>query len=78
MPRYYFNVHDDDVTADEEGVLLADAYVAIAFAYKAPRALAFETALDGRLFVDHRVDILDAERRTIDTVTFGEAVGIQA
>lgn len=76
MPRYYFDICDDDTTIDREGMEFADAHAAIAFAYKAARDIAVETAVEGRLVTEHRIEIADADHRLIDTVTFGEAVGV--
>lgn len=76
MPRYYFNVRDDDTTVDSEGMEFFDSHAAIAFAYKAAREIAVETAVRGRLVTDHRIEIVDADRQLIDTVTFGEAIGV--
>ena len=76
MPRFYFDVHDDDTTIDREGMEFADAYAAIAFACKAARELAVEDAVGPALLFRHRIDILNAERRILDSVTFGEALGL--
>jgi hypothetical protein len=76
MPRYYFDIRDDDTTIDSEGMEFADAHAAIAFAYKAARDIAAESAVAGKLVTEHRIEIVDADRQLIDTVTFGEAVGI--
>ncbi|HET6526834.1 DUF6894 family protein [Sphingopyxis sp.] len=76
MPRYFFDIRDDDTTIDSEGMEFADTHAAIAFAYKAAREIAAETAVAGRLVTGHRIEIADADHRLIDTVTFGEAVGL--
>ncbi len=76
MPRYYFDIHDDETTIDPEGVELANTNAAIAFAYKAAREMAAASAIDGRLVVQYRIDIVDADHSLIDTVTYGEAVGV--
>ncbi|MDB5692549.1 MAG: hypothetical protein JWO81_1612 [Alphaproteobacteria bacterium] len=38
MPLYYFNVHNDDVTLDDEGAELADDHAARAHAIADTRA----------------------------------------
>jgi hypothetical protein len=47
MPRYYFNIYNDDVTLDEEGAELIDAHTAHAHAIHAAQALAADTASRG-------------------------------
>lgn len=77
MPRYYFHVYDEEATLDSEGVELADSHMALVFAYRAAREIAAETAKQGKLSAQDRIDIVDADRRLIDTVTFGEATGVE-
>lgn len=76
MPRYYFDIRDDDMTIDKEGMELSDAHAAIAFAYKAAREIAAETAATGKVVTEHRIEIANADHQLIDTVTFGEAMGV--
>ena len=77
MPIYYFNVHNDDVTQDDEGVELADVRAAHARAIKEVRALAAETASKGHLTRHHRIEIEDEDRNPVGTVRFDEAVEIR-
>jgi hypothetical protein len=77
MPVYYFNVYNDDVTLDEEGTDLADDLAARAYAIKAARGLAADSASRGHLTVDDRIEIEDADHKLVATVTFGEAVEIR-
>jgi hypothetical protein len=77
MSLYYFNVYNDDVTLDDEGAELADDHAAHAYAIKAARALAAETASKGHLTVADRIEIEDADHKLVGTVTFGEAVEIR-
>jgi len=77
MPHYYFNIYNDDVTLDEEGADLADDQAARAYAVKAARSLAADTASKGHLTLDHRIEIVDADRKAVAAVRFGEAVEIR-
>lgn len=77
MPLYYFNVANDDETEDYEGAELADDAAAHAYAVVAARSLAAETVRHGHLDPSHRVDILNAAREPVGSVTFGEAVDIR-
>lgn len=76
MPLYYFNIYNDDVTLDEEGADLADEHAARAYAVKAVRELAAETALHGHLVGHHRVEYVDAGQKVLGEVRFDEAVKI--
>lgn len=76
MPLYYFNIYNDDVTLDEEGVELADEHAARAFAVKAVRDLASETTLHGHLVGHHRVEYVDKQQKKLGEVRFDEAVDI--
>ena len=76
MPLYYFNIYNDDTTLDEEGMELADEHAARAFAVKAVRELAAETALHGHLIGHHRVEYVDADQKVLGKVRFDEAVEI--
>ena len=76
MPLYYFNIYNDDTTLDEEGAELADEHAARAYAVKAVRELAAETALHGHLIGHHRVEYVDADQKVLGKVRFDEAVEI--
>ena len=77
MPRYYFNVYNDDVTIDPEGADLADDHSARAYAVREVRCLAAETVLHGHLVAHHRIEVVDENQELVDTVRFDEAVDIK-
>jgi hypothetical protein len=77
VPLFFFNVYNDDITLDPEGAELADARAARAHAVKAARSLAADTVIRGHLAGHHRIEIVDADRKPIDTVRFDEAVQIR-
>jgi hypothetical protein len=76
MPTYYFNVRNDDFTEDFEGIELADVQAAHAYAIQAARGLAADTVAHGHLISSHCIEIVDSERRSVQRVSFGEAVTI--
>ena len=78
MPLYYFNIYNDDITLDEEGVELADEHAAHAFAVKAVRELAAETTLHGHLAGHHRVEYVDTAQKVLGVVRFDDAVEISS
>ena len=76
MPRYYFNIYNDDITLDYEGAVLADEHAARAYAVKAVRDLAAETVRHGHLAGHHRVEYVDSDQNPLGEVRFDEAVDI--
>lgn len=77
MPRYYFNIYNDDITMDPEGAELADEHAAYAYAVKEVRVLAAETVRHGHLTGHHRIDIVDERQHPIGSVRFDEAVELR-
>jgi hypothetical protein len=77
MALYYFNLFNDDVTTDDEGVELADDEAARAHAVKEARFMAADTVLHGHLTGSHRVEYVDEARKPIGSVRFDEAVNIR-
>jgi imidazolonepropionase-like amidohydrolase len=77
MPRYYFNIYDDDTTLDEEGAELADEHAARAYAVQAARGLGAETAMHGHLIGHHRIEYVDKDQNPVGEVRFDEAVEIR-
>lgn len=78
MPLYYFNICNDAVTLDDEGVELADLHAARAHAVKGARSLAAETVLHGHVSASDRIEIVDKDQKLLDTVRFDEAVDFRS
>jgi hypothetical protein len=77
MPLYYFNLFNDEVTMDDEGLELADAGAARAHAVKEARAMAADTVRHGHLTASHHIDFVDEDRNPVGSVRFDEAVEIR-
>lgn len=77
MPRFFFEVHDDAVTGDDEGIELADAEAARLEALRGARSMACEQVSDGYLNLNHRIEIQDSDRRPVATIRFGDAVRVE-
>lgn len=77
MPRFRFNIYNDAVTMDEDGIELPDAQAADRVALESARALASESAREGHLVLSHRIEILDDHDRIIHVVRFGDAVQVR-
>lgn len=76
MPRFYFNVFDDDVTIDDEGQTLPGVDAARAVAIRSARELICADLREGRLTLSHRIEVEDEERRPVLSLTYGEAVRV--
>ena len=79
MPRFYFHLHNDVDVPDDEGIELPDLDAARAHAVRQARFTFGEMAKDqGRVVLHHRIDIEDEQGKVLGTVSFGEAVKIEA
>ena len=77
VPLYFFNLYNDAVTMDDEGIQLADDDAARAHAVKEARTMAADSVSKGHLTVSHRIDFVDEKRNPIGSVRFDEAVDIR-
>jgi hypothetical protein len=77
MPRYYFNIYNDDTTMDDQGAELPDDIAAQEHGNRAVRSLAAHTVLEGHLTGSHYVEIVDDSRRRVATIRFDEAVELR-
>jgi hypothetical protein len=77
MPRYFFHLHNDEISVDEEGRELADLAAARATALEAARGLAGEAVSKGEVNLDDHIDIADADGAILYTLTFREAFTIK-
>jgi len=77
VPRYFFNLFNDAVALDDEGVELADNDAARAHALKEARTMAAYSVSMGHLTASHRIDFVDEKRNHVGTVRFDEAVEIR-
>lgn len=76
MARFYFNVRNDLVVDDEEGVELDDLHAARELAIESARVLVCESVKLGHLNLDHYIEVLDEERQPVLTLTFRDAFRI--
>lgn len=76
MPRFFFHVFDDAVARDEEGVELPHAEAAGRAALEGARAMICDQVREGRIALDHRIEVEDEAGARILTLTFREAVEI--
>jgi len=78
MPRYFFHIHNDADTFDEEGTVYADTEAACRSAKREAQYLASVSVKEhGHLVLDHYVRVTDEFGDVVTTVTFENAVEIR-
>jgi hypothetical protein len=78
MPRYYFHLHNDLATTDEEGRELDDIGAARRAAEEDAREMAARSVqCHGHLDLGHYVEVTDEGGNSVVRVRFGEAVAIR-
>ena len=77
MPRYYFHLFNDVNARDEEGVEFPNDAVAMQKAIKSARELAAESVRQGRLILDHRIEVEDDGGRRVGIVHFRDVVQVE-
>ena len=76
MPRYFFHLHNDIETRDEEGVELADLAAARGLAEREARSIAAHSVTGGTLDLAHSIEVTDAGGTTVLRVRFGDVIEI--
>lgn len=77
MERYHFNLHErSGFVQDEEGRELPGMAEVRSEALKGVRSLVAEDAIQGRIDLSGRVEVVDSEGRAVFTLTFSDAVEI--
>ena len=77
MPRFYFNLRNDLVVDDEEGLELPDLAAAREYALFTARSIAAENVHKGKLNLSHRIEIADEDNQVLATVSFADAVKVE-
>jgi hypothetical protein len=76
MPRYFFHLHDDLTVPDEDGMELADLEAAKACGIKEARSVAVEQVREGKLDLNHRIDVADEQSVVVHTIRFAAAIEV--
>jgi hypothetical protein len=77
MPVYFFHLRDgDDILLDPDGRALSGPEVIAECALAEARALIGEEARLGRIRLDQRIEVEDADGRVIHRLPFNEAIEI--
>ena len=77
MPRYFFNVYDDIIAHDDEGLELPNEDAARLQALIGARDLIAEQVKRGYIVRAHWIDVVDEQGVVLFSQTFGEAVDIK-
>lgn len=77
MPRYFFHLHNDITTHDEEGQVLADLAVAEERAMDYARDMVCDSIQKGHLNLEHFIEVADMDGTVLRKVTFREAFTIE-
>lgn len=78
MPRYFFHLFNGETILDEEGAEVPNVAVALQSAARMARGMAAESVREGRLVLDHRIEVADALGETIGVVHFRDVVQVQS
>ena len=76
MPLYFFNLYNDVITLDDEGVELPGLASAGEHGLHETRMMAAESVRLGKLNLAHRIDITDEGGEVLRTISFDDAVEI--
>ena len=74
--RYFFHLHNDIQTQDEEGLELPDLAAARLHAEQAAREMAAESVRQGHLNLSHCIEVVSADETERLIVRFGDAIRI--
>ncbi len=77
MPRYFFNVYDDVVALDEEGMELPNLQAARLHALAGARDLIAAQVKHGYMVRSHWIDVAGEQGEVVLSITFGEAVDVR-
>ena len=77
MPRFFFNVYDDVVAIDHEGMELPNLEAARLSALQGARELIAEQVKHGYIVQTHWIDVVDEGGNTVLTLSFRECVTIR-
>lgn len=75
MPKFYMDLHECGlIIADEHGFEFSNAEAARTAALAAARSIMAAQVQEGRLCLDCRIEVRDADRRSVMTLPFRSAI----
>jgi hypothetical protein len=72
VPRFYFHLFNDTDVQDNEGAELPSVDRAVQRAQEYAREMAAESVREGRLILDHRIEVTDELGKNVTTVHFSD------
>jgi len=76
MPRFFFDLYDDVVVVDGEGVEFADATAAEESARKSAVQIASAQVLEGHLNLSHHISVRNEDGTVLSSVQLGDVVRV--
>ena len=77
MPRYFFDLYNDMISEDEEGLELENVVAARAKAIEYAKGMAADEVSHGGLNLTHFITVRDEDREPLFVVRFEEVVKIE-
>ena len=77
VPRFFFNVYDENVALDEEGQFLPNLPAAYEEAKRGAIELACAELTRGRLNLNHRIEVADDTGQVVAVVRYRDTVEIE-
>jgi hypothetical protein len=77
VPRFYFHLHNDCDFPDHEGQEFPNAAIALQRAIIEAREIAAQAVRNGRLVLDHRIDVADENGEIVGKVHFRDVVQVE-
>jgi hypothetical protein len=77
VPRYFFNVYDDVIALDDEGLELPNEAAARLRALAGARDIIAEQVKHGYFVRSHWIDVADQHGEVLFAIRFGDAVEIK-
>lgn len=78
MRRFYFHLFNDITVRDPEGIPLPNDAVAMQRAANSAREMAAQSVREGRLVLDHRIEVTDDRGECVGIVYFRDVVRVVA
>lgn len=77
MPRFFFHLYDDTLVPDDEGMELPDMEAVRKTALANAREIACAEIKEGKLSLQHRIEVVDEDQRPVLTLPFRSAFQLE-
>jgi hypothetical protein len=76
VPRFNFHLFNDMTIPDDEGIQLPNAAIALQRAASSAREMAAQSVREGRLVLEHRIEVTDESGGCVGIVYFRDVVEV--